>query len=125
MSDVWSKTTIRLKTRRSPTYRLTLRSLDLQGNALAVFRALAVLLLARFLLIHSALETFHPVQSLAALQCRAVVLEPADDVGASQVGLDFQLAVLLRRRPLGSTEHLLGKQTSSVNKQQAETRRSR
>lgn len=74
----------------------------------------------RFLLIYNVLETFHPVQSLAVLQCRAVVLEPADDVGASQVGLDLQLAVLLRRWPLGSAEHLLGKQTSRVNKQQVQ-----
>lgn len=88
--------------------KLTFHSLDFQGNALVFLRTLAVLFLACFLRLCKVLvlETFHPVQRFAVLQCRAVVLEPADNVGASEARLDLQLAVLLRRWPLSPTEHL-------------------
>lgn len=73
-----------------------------------LLRALAVLILARFLLLSNVwlLQTLHPVQSFSVLQNRPVVLEPADNVGASQACLGLQLAVLLWRGPLGPTEHL-------------------
>lgn len=82
-----------------------MRSFDSRGN---VLRAPSVLFLVRFLFQRRDLESVHPIEGFAVLQCRAVVLEPADNVGASQTGLDLQLAVLLRGRPLSPTEHLTG-----------------
>lgn len=73
-----------------------------------VLRALSVLLLVRLLFQRRVLESVHPIKGFACLQCRAVVLEPADNVGASQTGLALQLAVLLWGRPLSPTEHLPG-----------------
>lgn len=86
-----------------PSPKLTMCRFNFGGN---ILRALSVLFLVRFLFQTRVLERVHPVKGFAILQCRTVVLEPADNVGASQAGLDLQLAVLLRGRPLSPTEHL-------------------
>lgn len=77
----------------------------------------AVLLLPASLLLAKvfAFEALHPVQTLAALQRRAVVLEPADDVGAPEARLGLQLAVLLGSGPLRLTEFLEKRQRHFQN----------
>ena len=86
-----------------PSLKLTVHGFDFKGN---VLRAPSVLFLVRFLFQSRVLERIDPLEGFAVLQCRAVVLEPANNVCASQAGLHLQLAVLLRGRPLSPTEHL-------------------
>lgn len=97
------KTVHRTQNASYPSPKLTMRGFDFGRN---VVRAPSVLFLVRFLFQSRVLERVHPIKGFTVLQCRAVVLEPADNVGASQAGLGLQLAVLLRGWPLSPTEHL-------------------
>jgi len=93
---------------------LTFHGLRLRGNTRLLPRTLAVLLAARSLpplRRVRLLDRFHPVRSAAVLQRRAVLLEPADDVGAPEARLDLQLAVLLGGRPASPAERLSGRRT--------------